>query len=78
MLNTRSSIPTWCENNGLNTVITKYMESDGTTLKAQYVTADNGIGHDHNVAMSLHKWHSDNEVVLQHLTMRVSNNGTDL
>eukprot|EP00971_Amphidinium_carterae_P091864 1818539-Amphidinium_carterae.2 len=61
MLNTRSmsqAFRNWCENNGLNLVLNKYLEADGT-IKPQYVTTDNGVEHDRKMAMSLHKWHKD-------------------
>eukprot|EP00971_Amphidinium_carterae_P296834 5896961-Amphidinium_carterae.1 len=57
MLNTpslRRTFRGFCENNKLSTVLYKYMEADGT-MKPQYVTGDNGIEHDHKVAMALHK-----------------------
>eukprot|EP00971_Amphidinium_carterae_P235779 4679317-Amphidinium_carterae.1 len=77
----RGPIRVWCENNELKGVINKHLEADGT-VKAQYVTADSVVERDHQQAMSLHNWHSDNELVVnsQHVTMRVSNagNGTEL
>eukprot|EP00971_Amphidinium_carterae_P136038 2695635-Amphidinium_carterae.1 len=84
MLNTRSmsqAFRNWCENNWLNVVLNKYLEADGS-IKPQYATTDNGVEHDHKVAMPLRKWHNDNFLVLnnQHVTMQISNadNGTDL
>eukprot|EP00971_Amphidinium_carterae_P171607 3402236-Amphidinium_carterae.2 len=84
MLNTVSmsqAFKNWCKNNRLNVALNKYLEADGA-IKPQYVTADNCVEHDHNIAMSLHKWHKGNEMVVsyQHVTMRVSNagNGTDV
>eukprot|EP00971_Amphidinium_carterae_P349416 6491009-Amphidinium_carterae.1 len=38
--------------------------ADGRTIKQQYVTADNGVEHNHNRAMALHRWHRDNHMVL--------------
>eukprot|EP00971_Amphidinium_carterae_P229236 4547791-Amphidinium_carterae.1 len=83
MWNTRSmstAFKQWCENSVLSAIINKYLEADGITIKPQYRTVDNGIEHDHNIVMSLHKWHNENEMVLtnQQFTMRLSNNGTDL
>eukprot|EP00971_Amphidinium_carterae_P082162 1625148-Amphidinium_carterae.1 len=50
------------------------MDADGT-MKPQYVTGDNGVEHDHKVAMSLHKWNKDAEANTvyngQTITMRV-------
>eukprot|EP00971_Amphidinium_carterae_P291827 5792990-Amphidinium_carterae.1 len=50
------------------------MEADGT-MKPQYVTGDNGVEHDHKVALSLHKWNKDSEANTiyngQTITMRV-------
>eukprot|EP00971_Amphidinium_carterae_P017550 345718-Amphidinium_carterae.1 len=64
----------WCDNNNFNGVLNKYLEADGT-IKPQYVTAGNGVEHDHKQAMSLHRWHRDNHVVLnnQQMTMRINN-----
>eukprot|EP00971_Amphidinium_carterae_P176011 3489010-Amphidinium_carterae.1 len=58
MLNTQSlrrSIRGFCENNGLSTMLYKYMDNEGN-MKPQYVQGDNGIEHDHRQAMALHKW----------------------
>eukprot|EP00971_Amphidinium_carterae_P349711 6491169-Amphidinium_carterae.3 len=78
MLNTKSLRRTFrdfCENNGLSTMLYKYMENDGT-MKPQYVTGDNGIEHDHKQAMAPHKWNrpeaAPNAVCNgQHMSMRV-------
>eukprot|EP00971_Amphidinium_carterae_P049974 984923-Amphidinium_carterae.4 len=82
MLNTRSmstAFLAWCDNNGANGVLNK---ADGTTIKPQCVTADNGMEHDHKQAMSLHRWHRDNQFVLnnQQMTTRINNalNGAEL
>eukprot|EP00971_Amphidinium_carterae_P038520 757573-Amphidinium_carterae.1 len=44
-------------------------------MKPQYVTGDNGVEHDHKVAMLLHKWNKDAEANTvyngQTITMRV-------
>eukprot|EP00971_Amphidinium_carterae_P149547 2965246-Amphidinium_carterae.1 len=78
MLNTQTDIRNWCENSGPNVVLNKYLDADGK-IKPQYVTADNGIEHDHKIAMCLHKWHRDNDLTLtnQQVTMRVSNAGNN-
>eukprot|EP00971_Amphidinium_carterae_P340672 6479125-Amphidinium_carterae.3 len=58
MLSTRlmsTAFEQWCENNGLSTIISKYSQADGITIKQQYRTADNGIEH---IAVSLRKWHN--------------------
>eukprot|EP00971_Amphidinium_carterae_P352634 6492683-Amphidinium_carterae.4 len=63
----------WCEQNNLMAVLNKYLEADGT-IKQQYVMADNGVEHNHNQAMALHRWHRDNHMVLtnQQMAMRVN------
>eukprot|EP00971_Amphidinium_carterae_P200326 3975440-Amphidinium_carterae.1 len=64
----------WCENNNFSTLLNKFMDADGT-MKPQYVTGDNGVEHDHKVAMLLHKWNKDAEANTiyngQTITMRV-------
>eukprot|EP00971_Amphidinium_carterae_P024319 479996-Amphidinium_carterae.3 len=80
MLNTRSMSQTfcnWCDQNSLTGVLNKFLEADGT-IKPQYATADNGVEHDHKQAMALHRWHRDNQMVLnnQLMTMRIHNAGT--
>eukprot|EP00971_Amphidinium_carterae_P126214 2500381-Amphidinium_carterae.1 len=87
MLNTQSLRRTFggfCENNNLSTLLNKYMETDGT-MKPQYVTGDNGVEHDHKVAMALHKWNKGTEHNAvyngQSITMRVGtpvDNTTDV
>eukprot|EP00971_Amphidinium_carterae_P288604 5730621-Amphidinium_carterae.4 len=84
MLNTHSMSRTsmnWCEQNNLMTIVSKYLEADGKTIK-QYVTTDNGVEHDHNQAMALYHWHRDNTIILtnQLMAIRVNDagNGTDL
>eukprot|EP00971_Amphidinium_carterae_P041450 813935-Amphidinium_carterae.2 len=45
MLNTRSmtiAFKQFCENNGLSTILTKFIEAYGT-IKPQYVTVDSGF-----------------------------------
>eukprot|EP00971_Amphidinium_carterae_P013187 260191-Amphidinium_carterae.1 len=62
MLNAKSmtvAFRQWCEDNGLTTIPAKFLENDGKTIKPQYVTAESGMEHDHNAAMSLHKWHNE-------------------
>eukprot|EP00971_Amphidinium_carterae_P068726 1360838-Amphidinium_carterae.3 len=67
----------WCEQNNLMTVLNKYLVADGTS-KQQYVMADNGVEHNHNQAMALHRWHRDNHMVLtnQQMAARVNNAGS--
>eukprot|EP00971_Amphidinium_carterae_P094879 1877321-Amphidinium_carterae.1 len=76
-----STFHIWCEQNNLMPILSKYLEADGKTIKQQYVTADNGVEHNHNQAMALHRWHRDNAMVLtnQLMAIRVNNasNGTD-
>eukprot|EP00971_Amphidinium_carterae_P286494 5688042-Amphidinium_carterae.1 len=68
--------------NGLQAVLNKCLEASGMTIKPQYVTADNGVERDHKQAMSLHRWHRGNQMVLknQQMTMRINSagNGTEL
>eukprot|EP00971_Amphidinium_carterae_P262764 5212771-Amphidinium_carterae.1 len=72
----------WCEQNNLMPILSKYLEADDKTVKQQYVTADNGVGHNHNQAMALHHWHRDNAMILtnQQMAIRVNRagNGADL
>eukprot|EP00971_Amphidinium_carterae_P039720 780168-Amphidinium_carterae.4 len=75
MLNTNSMRRTFrgfCENNGLSTMLYKYMDNDGT-MKPQYVTGDNGIENDHRQAMALHRWNRPEPAIYngQHISMRV-------
>eukprot|EP00971_Amphidinium_carterae_P352341 6492555-Amphidinium_carterae.5 len=66
MCNTHSMSRTfrnWCEQNNLMAVLNKYLEADGT-IKQQYVMANNGVEHNHNQAMALHRWQRDNHMVL--------------
>eukprot|EP00971_Amphidinium_carterae_P086409 1709996-Amphidinium_carterae.1 len=54
-------------------------------MKQQYVTSDNGVEHDHKVAMALQKWNKGTKPTAvyngQTISMRVGtppNNGTDM
>eukprot|EP00971_Amphidinium_carterae_P318428 6329210-Amphidinium_carterae.1 len=53
-------------------------------MKPQYVTSDNGVEHDHKVAMALHKWNKGTKPNVyngQSITMRVGtppDNTTDV
>eukprot|EP00971_Amphidinium_carterae_P294923 5856254-Amphidinium_carterae.1 len=44
----------WCDNSGLTTILSKFLEPDGKP-KPQYITTDIGFEVDHTAAMSLHK-----------------------
>eukprot|EP00971_Amphidinium_carterae_P062763 1242375-Amphidinium_carterae.1 len=70
-------VTAWCEQNNLLTILNKYVEVDGKTIKQQSVTTDNSVEHDHNQAMALHRWHRDNAMVLtnQLIAIRVNNAG---
>eukprot|EP00971_Amphidinium_carterae_P104728 2074068-Amphidinium_carterae.1 len=79
MLNTRSmttAFKQFCENNGFSTMLTKFIEADGT-IKPQYL--DSGLETDHKVAMGPHTWHSgDNDMLANNrLTLRMGN-GQDM
>eukprot|EP00971_Amphidinium_carterae_P200109 3971348-Amphidinium_carterae.1 len=57
VLNTKSmavASKQWWDNNGLATILSKFLEADGKTIKPQYVTADNGLEVDRDAAMPLH------------------------
>eukprot|EP00971_Amphidinium_carterae_P067954 1344760-Amphidinium_carterae.2 len=68
----------WCDQNNLNGVLNKYLETDGT-IKPQYVTADSGAEHDHSQTMEFHTWRCDNDMVLnkQLMTMRINGAGNE-
>eukprot|EP00971_Amphidinium_carterae_P135952 2693917-Amphidinium_carterae.1 len=76
MLNTKSmtvAFKQWCDSNGLTAILRRFLDQDGDTLKPQYVTTDNGLEHDHNAIMSLHKWHiEDNDVVMNNRAVRLT------
>eukprot|EP00971_Amphidinium_carterae_P317928 6320096-Amphidinium_carterae.2 len=92
MLNTHSMSRTfrnWCEQSNLMAIPNKYLEADGT-IKQQYVTADNGVEHNHNQATALDasadgnsrqqcgQWHRlamDKPIMHFSVTMTVENDG---
>eukprot|EP00971_Amphidinium_carterae_P293151 5820365-Amphidinium_carterae.1 len=69
----------WCEDNhyGLTTMLTKFLNNEGKNLKQQYISADNGLKHDYNTAMALHKLHSeDNDVtIFNNKKVKIGDNG---
>eukprot|EP00971_Amphidinium_carterae_P027260 537174-Amphidinium_carterae.1 len=49
----------WCDDNYLTILLLKFLETDGKTIKQQYVSGDQGMERNRHAAMALRKWHTD-------------------